>query len=1183
MAKQLYSEFADLPALEAEQARVLAIFAKIKEEIKTLNDLGLQINSSSTTDGLGKARKASEEAGSAISKQQKEILKLTIAIEEQKTKEAALIAELKQELASQKALNVEQSKTSKLRSQEFEALTKLQVANKDLNRSQQLRAQYQRLEADSGKAMYVQFQRVERIVTQLSKAQRETARGQALIEYGKKLRAGFAGVNQELGVFRDNVGNYANSLADGFELVRKEVERLQVRQKELNEQRTTVGGFQTEAMKKEYDSNASALATLDNAQKKASASGATLDKQAKIMAQTFKTLSSNESVSREFIQGFKVAAAEAKDTVGDLNDEIKALSSDTRKLDLVVSAIGSIASAAELGVSGYALLGGESEDAQRALSKLVAIQGVANSVRQLGTDITTKGTAANKLFNAIQEQGAILFDKNATAAKKFGVVLKGLGILAVISGLVLLFKYLSGTEDAAKKAEKAMSDLNDQLDRNAKANARTDSQRNFATQNLINQTNKAFILEENRLKVALAAAKTDKERERIQGQINDLRKKNKTDLALIDVDAKTAELQRTETRLQEAGAELKKLEDERDALIRKKNADDNVKKSSPTSFGTILDRFGGNSDEEEIKGLDERIKVRQQKLEEFTDLYQTQSQDLVVFIGQTNNDLLTSDEDTSDKRVKATEDMAKKIRDAEYRLFIQRRNFAIEAQEALLNEDSDVGANFQIEASNKVAINKAAIANRTRVYELKQEGLTAADRVRINEEADHEILKIKQENVDRILRIQLNALSRQNAAAISSADEFDARERERAEKRAQEAADRLSKSDSKGQAERDERLQSLNAAYVAELKAADGNAKKIEAANQYYAQKKEKIELDYQRSVIESQIRFYEYQLTLLETGSVEQLDAMAKLANAKLQLSNMAIAGDTSEIESKKQLKQAYADLFFTISETGFEIFNNIFDQQKERINSAITDVQRLADAEKARVDASTDDEQKKAAKIALINDRAQRQREELERKQRAIDRQRAVVERANQVFQLGIQTFRSVATIQANAAVAASNPLLTPPQRIIQAAQINAQIPFVLATSGIALAGILSQPLPGYFKGRNGGPEEYAQLAEKGREISYKPGSGKARVWDRPAIGKLAAGEVVLTNQVTEQILASVSTPLSEAPVKPTVIVAPGRDIKDDEIIDALERLIGKSSITIVNEHAIESTPFYNQHFKR
>jgi TP901 family phage tail tape measure protein len=86
----------------------------------------------------------------------------------------------------------------------------------------------------------------------------------------------------------------------------------------------------------------------------------------------------------------------------------------------------------------------------------------------------------------------------------------------------------------------------------------------------------------------------------------------------------------------------------------------------------------------------------------------------------------------------------------------------------------------------------------------------------------------------------------------------------------------------------------------------------------------------------------------------------------------------------------------------------------------------------------------------------------------------------------------------------------------------------PFALLPAGIALAEgalqtavVLSKPLPSYFVGRKDGPAEFANLGEQGAELAGQEKTG-FRLYTKPTVGYLQAGDRVYTAPQTKQILA-------------------------------------------------------------
>lgn len=152
--------------------------------------------------------------------------------------------------------------------------------------------------------------------------------------------------------------------------------------------------------------------------------------------------------------------AELKDSVGDLKQEINALSSDTRAFDLFASSISFIASTFQAAAGAAVALGASEEDAAEATKNLVAIENVANGVRGVANELTTKGTAANKLYTYVQRQAAIATDTTASATARLKAALISLGIGALIVGIGLLIANFSKIKDLLSSISRQQKLLN---------------------------------------------------------------------------------------------------------------------------------------------------------------------------------------------------------------------------------------------------------------------------------------------------------------------------------------------------------------------------------------------------------------------------------------------------------------------------------------------------------------------------------------------------------------------------------------------------------------------------------------------------------------------------------------------------------------------------------------------------
>ncbi|MBR2618778.1 MAG: hypothetical protein IKC81_05695 [Paludibacteraceae bacterium] len=116
-----------------------------------------------------------------------------------------------------------------------------------------------------------------------------------------------------------------------------------------------------------------------------------------------------DTSSQAFID-LSVRAAELTDQMGDTQQQINILASDTKNLDAAMSVGSGIAGAFNAATSAAALLGGESEELQDAFLKVQAALAVLNGVQQVA-NVLNKDSAANVVIrHALQK----LFNKEKT-------------------------------------------------------------------------------------------------------------------------------------------------------------------------------------------------------------------------------------------------------------------------------------------------------------------------------------------------------------------------------------------------------------------------------------------------------------------------------------------------------------------------------------------------------------------------------------------------------------------------------------------------------------------------------------------------------------------------------------------------------------------------------------------------
>ena len=133
------------------------------------------------------------------------------------------------------------------------------------------------------------------------------------------------------------------------------------------------------------------------------------------------------------------SAAGLKDTLTDLQVRTKLLSSDYVKMDTTLAAIGTGAQAFSGIQSAMVLTGVESEELQKTMVKLQAVQGVANSISAVTNALNKDAILGIQARIAIEKIQAVVIGTTTGAMKllRIALISTGIGALVVAIGLLI--------------------------------------------------------------------------------------------------------------------------------------------------------------------------------------------------------------------------------------------------------------------------------------------------------------------------------------------------------------------------------------------------------------------------------------------------------------------------------------------------------------------------------------------------------------------------------------------------------------------------------------------------------------------------------------------------------------------------------------------------------------------------
>lgn len=937
----------------------------------------------------------------------------------------------------------------------------------------------------------------------LSDEEKESEIGKETARQLNELSAKINEQKKSIGDFSSNVGRYAESLGSGFERVANEISKLKVQQDELktsfqnlsDQEKQSPIGFE---ITKRIDATAMALDGLEKTQSIGFKTGQNYATVVKSLEKNFASLTASGQYSKEFLEEFEKFIISTKREANDLSKEIKAVASETRGLDLAVSAISTIASSFELASGAAALFGDSSEQVEEITKKLIAVQSVANGVREIGKQLTEKTTAAGKAYVFIQKQIAIVTNASSTATQRFSAVLKLTGIGLLITGVTLLISKLNIFGHTSKETAKdvdilsaAISNQNRVIDLNIgrirllNQKLINDAKERGATESEINQlVLKGYVQEQ------LEYNKQIQDRKKTSKGFYDAEGKN---IALF-VNSQTQAVAALNN-ITNVLADPKKLEEYRKNLA----------------------ETGGTKTAEKIKEDFEASKVfveglfdLYKKRDDVTETFQQTAADRRIKIAEKEREEAKKNGDAALKdyedRLRKELDLEQTISDAKNAIRRANLEQTIRDNERIAN-DPEEEVKKRTEAAIAIANAETQIAEDEYLQAIESEiKIEDGKRVIYQKTAEERLLArtVLQNKLKEI------AIKEGDTEVQISKDTYEKQAQNRVAALAHQLAQQeintkeLDNYYSQQAADEEER-------YLKELEAAGDNKKKIEKVEKEHARNLLKIQFEREEKLLAQQIEYAEKNLEiarinarLIEDPAERQaaLDEIGKaekdLAGLKIDLQTLVAAHaiatnkDITKSEEEKNSK-LIADLE-KFKEKFLAVFDIIGQIVGVSVQKELNKIQELEDAlddkssnDIERVEKSLKSEQDKAAQIAIIEARTQAQKDQLEQRRRQAQERQARFEKA-----------QTIASIILNTALAIVKALGNPFEVALAAALGATQLAVAIAT-----------PIPKYKHGtgKNDHPGGEAVVGDGGKSEGVLLPSGRllktpnrSVVWDLP-----------------------------------------------------------------------------------
>lgn len=738
--------------------------------------------------------------------------------------------------------------------------------------------------------------------------------------------------------------------------------------------------------------------------------------------------------------------AELTDQVGDAKAEIKALSSDTRQFDLFAGAVTFAADAMQLYAGAAALAGQSEEDTAEATKNLVAIQSVANGVKGIANELTTRGTAANKLFAFVQSQVAVATDSTAKAFTRMKAALIGIGIGVLLVAIGYLVTHFKELKEALGLTSKGQDQLNESLEdyRKGAADAIVKTEKvkiafDQARDGVISKKEALFIYNKELGDAMGNATSLAEAEQKYNAQVGDYIQAMALRAQANSLFAKSGEalaagiVAQTENQVSFLG---------------------NLKAGLLQTVG-----FAGGAQavlfNEQRKGVEaakRNAKELGDVLAEEGKLLLNNAEKLDKKSGNKTSGSGFAEEEAknqkaaNDKAKKLLEDKLKNQLDLEKRnaaavtaIMLETENERIKSAQRILDNDNSSFAD-QLRAIEQISTAKKNINAINFANEIKEEKEVSDAKIIIKSKTDKEIEAIAIASSNRINDINQETLKAQFDAQKENSEKVKAQIEKDNELKMQALDDDFNIRRSKDQQAYDQEVTLLNNKFT------NGTI-----SQKKYNDEIERLQIEFQ---IKSLAREIKYQKALLELSSLtgpEKADALSKIAQLERELSDLNVQ-HILDNEGKK--RGAILETLDKVKNTANSVFGLIdgllnanLIKQKNQIKEQELAAEKKAADELTAVQLSGDSEEKKAARVILINARLETQKRQFTEREKQAELQKARFDKAKAIFDIILNTATAVIKVF-------PNPLLMGLAAGLGAAQ---------------LAIAIGTPIPKFFKGKD------------------------------------------------------------------------------------------------------------------
>ena len=268
-------------------------------------------------------------------------------------------------------------------------------------------------------------------------------------EYKKVAAAGKAAfASEETKKAIDSQVSSVNTLKTQLEKLYQEEVQLLSSGKGLTEQYKK-NREEASRVRSEFDKLTSSINNETKAEDKAVVASKKLTTQLRDLKQQLSLLEQEGKSNTKEFETLAISAAKLESQIGDTQQRIKALSSDTFVFDAAIDSVSALAGGFAVAQGAIGLFAEDNEELQKAIAKTNSALAILNGLNQVSEFITGKSAGKLAILNIAQRAYSIAVGTSTGALKVFRLALIGTGIGALVVALGFLATNFEKVKQAA--------------------------------------------------------------------------------------------------------------------------------------------------------------------------------------------------------------------------------------------------------------------------------------------------------------------------------------------------------------------------------------------------------------------------------------------------------------------------------------------------------------------------------------------------------------------------------------------------------------------------------------------------------------------------------------------------------------------------------------------------------------